>query len=160
AGAHAHRRRGRRAASSRDRRRDHRARRRAARLSARGGAPRSSTSSGHALVVLRGVGGGTIRSMAAGVPSTDLYAALGVGADASREELTAASRARARELHPDTNPEPTAGERFKRIPAAYDVLPDPADRARYDAGRRPAPPVGAPRTAPTAAASARVDARP
>jgi hypothetical protein len=104
--------------------------------------------------------------VAARVPSTDLYAELGVGADASPEEITAAFRARARELHPDTNPEPTAGERFKRITAAYDVLSDPADRARYDAGRRPPQPLGAPRPAatvpraPSAAASARVDGRP
>ncbi len=84
-------------------------------------------------------------------PLGDLYEELGVAHDASHDELTAAYRARAKELHPDARPaDATASERFSRIGAAYRVLSDPAERARYDATRvrsRPLPTV-APRPAP------------
>lgn len=74
--------------------------------------------------------------MAIRLPSSDLYAELGVTAEASADDISAAFRARARELHPDTNPDPAALERFKVLSAAYKVLRDPEDRARYDEGRR------------------------
>ena len=88
------------------------------------------------------------RGMAIRVPSGDLYADLGVGAGASPEEISAAFRALARVLHPDTNPDAETAERFKVVSAAYRVLSDPAERARYDAtrGRRPGP---VPRAAPS-----------
>ena len=38
----------------------------------------------------------------------------------------------ARQYHPDVNPDPRAEERFKRISAAYSVLSDPKERAKYD----------------------------
>ena len=68
-------------------------------------------------------------------PLDDLYQALGVGRSASPDELAAAFRARAKELHPDTRPhDRVAAERFKRVSLAYAVLRDPLQRARYDAG--------------------------
>jgi DnaJ domain/Protein of unknown function (DUF3592) len=70
-------------------------------------------------------------------PVDDLYAELGVGRTATRDEIAAAFRARARELHPDAHPgDVPAAEQFKRVSRAYRVLSDPAQRARYDSGRR------------------------
>jgi hypothetical protein len=74
--------------------------------------------------------------MAIRVPSRDLYADLGVGAGATPDEISAAFRSLARTLHPDTNADPVAVDRFKVVSAAYRVLSDASERARYDAGRQ------------------------
>jgi DnaJ domain/Protein of unknown function (DUF3592) len=65
----------------------------------------------------------------------DLYEELGIPRSATRDQVAAAFRARAKELHPDARPgDAAAAEQFKRVGAAYRVLVDPAQRARYDAG--------------------------
>jgi molecular chaperone DnaJ len=65
---------------------------------------------------------------------SDHYQTLGVSRDASAEQIKKAYRKLARTLHPDVAKSPDAGERFKEVSAAYDVLGDPAKRAAYDRG--------------------------
>jgi DnaJ-class molecular chaperone len=65
----------------------------------------------------------------------DPYEVLGVQRDASEAAIRAAYRKLAKRYHPDVNPgKPEAGERFKTIAAAYDLLSDPEKRGRFDRG--------------------------
>lgn len=65
----------------------------------------------------------------------DPYATLGLTKSASAAEIKAAYRKLARAHHPDLHPDDKGAEmRFKAISAAYDLLKDPATRARFDAG--------------------------
>ncbi|MCP2260856.1 molecular chaperone DnaJ [Streptoalloteichus tenebrarius] len=72
----------------------------------------------------------------------DYYGTLGVGRDATPEEIKRAYRKLARELHPDVNPSPDAQDRFKEVSAAYEVLSDPKKRQIVDLGGDPLEPGG------------------
>ncbi len=67
--------------------------------------------------------------------SADPYAELGVARDASPAEIRSAYRRLAKSLHPDANPGDRASEeKFKRVTAAFTLLNDPTQRARFDRG--------------------------
>ena len=73
------------------------------------------------------------------------YLILGIAEDASREDIRAAFRRRALELHPDRS----GMERgpFQEVQEAYSVLSDPERRSRYDQ-ERPQPTAKRPRWGP------------
>ena len=63
----------------------------------------------------------------------DPYEVLGVGRDASEQQVKKAFRQLARELHPDVNAhDPDAEEKFKEAAEAYEILSDAERRATYD----------------------------
>lgn len=64
----------------------------------------------------------------------DYYDSLGVSREADESEIKRAYRQKAKELHPDRNPDNRAHaeEKFKRIAEAYEVLSDPQKRVQYD----------------------------
>jgi molecular chaperone DnaJ len=65
----------------------------------------------------------------------DYYKVLGVGKNASEEEIKKSYRKLARQYHPDANQgDKKAEERFKEISQAHDVLSDPEKRKAYDRG--------------------------
>lgn len=63
----------------------------------------------------------------------DYYEVLGIGKDASEDEIKKAYRKIAIKYHPDRNPgDKDAEEKFKEAAEAYDVLHDPQKRQQYD----------------------------
>ena len=62
----------------------------------------------------------------------DYYEVLGIGKDASAEDVKKAYRKLARQYHPDVNKAADAEDKFKEVKEAYDVLSDDQKRAAYD----------------------------
>ena len=62
----------------------------------------------------------------------DYYEVLGIGRNASDEEIKNAFRNLARKYHPDVSKEEDAEEKFKEINEAYAILYDAEKRAAYD----------------------------
>ncbi len=63
----------------------------------------------------------------------DYYEVLGLGKDASKDDIKKAYRKLAMQYHPDRNPgNKEAEEKFKEAAEAYEVLSDDNKRAKYD----------------------------
>jgi molecular chaperone DnaJ len=62
----------------------------------------------------------------------DYYEVLGIPRDATDEEIKRAFRKLAFKYHPDHNHDDNAGEKFKEVNEAYEMLSDPDKRAAYD----------------------------
>ncbi|PJF32176.1 MAG: hypothetical protein CUN51_00680 [Candidatus Thermofonsia Clade 1 bacterium] len=75
-------------------------------------------------------------------PQNDFYRLLGIPSNANLEQVQQAFRRRAKEVHPDRNPDRVvwATEQFRRLNEAYEVLSDAARRWEYDRQRRQANP--------------------
>jgi molecular chaperone DnaJ len=62
----------------------------------------------------------------------DYYEVLGVGKDATPDQLKAAYLSLAKKYHPDLNKSPDAPKKFQEVQEAYDILKDPDKRKAYD----------------------------
>ena len=65
------------------------------------------------------------------------YEILGIGRDASKNEIKKVYRILAKKYHPDVNKSANSEEKFKEITEAYEVLSDPNSRRNYDITQYP-----------------------
>lgn len=63
---------------------------------------------------------------------TDYYNLLGIGKDATPEQIKEAYRKLVLKYHPDVNKDPKSEEKMRQLNAAYAVLSDPDKRRQYD----------------------------
>lgn len=64
--------------------------------------------------------------------STDYYAILGIPRTANDAEIKRAYRNRAKQFHPDANPDMDTTAIFQELNRAYEVLRDPELKSQYD----------------------------
>ena len=69
--------------------------------------------------------------------ATDYYGVLGLKQGASDSDIKRAYRKKARDLHPDVNPDESAKEEFQQVSRAYEALTDPEKRRIVDLGGDP-----------------------
>ena len=73
----------------------------------------------------------------------DPYAVLGLSPTATPDEIRRAYRSQARAHHPDTRTTsqslPSSDQQLGRVVAAYNLLRDPEQRARYDRAAKRSP---------------------
>lgn len=62
----------------------------------------------------------------------DYYEVLGIGKNATPDQIKSAYRKLAKQYHPDLNKSPDAPAKFKEVTEAYEVLSDPQKRQTYD----------------------------
>jgi len=66
----------------------------------------------------------------------DLYLFIDVTPKATKAEIKKAFKVKARDVHPDKNPDPKAGELFAKLHTIYDFLRDDKKREMYDKMRQ------------------------
>ena len=65
--------------------------------------------------------------------TADPYAVLGVGRNATQQQIASAYRRLAKRHHPDVQAESLPPDRMRRLNQAWEILSSPVERARYDA---------------------------
>ena len=65
--------------------------------------------------------------------TADPYAVLGVGRNATQQQIASAYRRLAKRHHPDVQAEGLPPDRMRRLNQAWEILSSPVERARYDA---------------------------
>ena len=68
-------------------------------------------------------------------PRIDYYAVFDLTLTASADQIQSVFRQRAKQIHPDRNPDAEATRQFQRLSEAYAILSDPLMRAEYDQAR-------------------------